>query len=141
MNTATSEQNKAVADGLLATLTATDRVLRHTLLAHWNITGSNFFGLHAALEEQYNELFAAVDEIAERVRTLGIPVPADYAANTAGADAGIDGLLAAHEAAIEAVSAALRIADEIGDEVSAGMLLDRVALHQKTLWMLKSAVG
>ena len=141
MTHATEEQNAAVIDGLLGALTATDRTLRHTLLAHWNITGSNFFGLHAALEEQYTELFAAVDEIAERIRTLGTAVPAGYAADTAEADSGIAGLVGAHKEAIETLGGALRTANEVGDEVSAGLLLDRVALHQKTLWMLESATG
>ncbi len=139
--TTTPEQSKAVVDALLGALTATDRVLRHTLLAHWNVTGTNFFGLHAALEEQYNELFAAVDAVAERVRTLGTPVPSDYAADTNGADNGVAGLLVAHEDALKAVGSALQVANEVGDEVSAGLLLDRVAVHQKTLWMLRSTVG
>ena len=133
-----------VIEALGKTLLATDAVLRRTQLAHWNVTGPQFFGLHAALEVQYQDLFAALDVIAERIRSLGASVSSDYAAGP-GASAGegdvIDQLVAVHDTAVEAFQSAINVANDIGDEVTSGLLLDRLEFHQKTLWMLKATRG
>ncbi len=137
----TTSTNAPVIDALGRTLLATDAVLRRTQLAHWNVTGPQFFGLHAALETQYQDLFAALDEIAERIRALGSAVTSDYAAPSTATDGDgdvIDQLVSVHEAAIAAFVSAASVAGDAGDEVTQGMLLDRLQFHQKTLWMLKA---
>ncbi len=136
----TNSTAKHVVEALAGTLSATDSVLRRTQLAHWNVTGPQFFGLHAALETQYQDLFAALDAIAERIRALGTLVPNDYAAggSAGGSDDVIESLIAVHEKAIAKFDAASNVASQAADEVTAGLLLDRLDFHQKTLWMLRA---
>jgi len=138
-----TDSNKAtVVNAVAETLTATDAVLRRTQLAHWNVTGPQFFGLHAALEQQYTDLFTAVDALAERIRALGQLVPSDYASGfSAGSDDVIDGLVDAHEDALGKFDRGAKAASDAGDEVTAGLMLDRLDFHQKTLWMLKATKG
>ena len=138
----TNENKATVVAAVNGTLTATDAVLRRTQLAHWNVTGPQFFGLHAALEEQYNDLFVAVDALAERIRALGQLVPADYSSGfSAGSSDVIEGLIDAHENALGKFQSGSQAASDAGDEVTAGLMLDRLEFHQKTLWMLQATKG
>ena len=116
---------------------------------HWNVEGPSFLELHAKFEEQYNNLWAALDEIAERIRSLGATAPGTLAELTAlagtapkpaqSADAMVDALIAGHAALIEALRAGISAAQEAGDEVSAGLLTDRLAWHEKEVWMMKAS--
>ncbi|MEM6639337.1 MAG: DNA starvation/stationary phase protection protein [Pseudomonadota bacterium] len=137
----TGNPQSPVIAALGRALLATDATLRRTQLAHWNVTGPQFFGLHAALESQYHNLFGALDDLAERIRALGAQVSSDYV-SAPGKPVGdgdvIDELVQTHDEAVEAFKAASAIAAETGDEVTAGMILDRLEFHQKTLWMLKA---
>jgi starvation-inducible DNA-binding protein len=99
--------------------------------------------MHAALEEQYMDLFQALDDLAERIRTLGAMVPASFARRD-GADEGGDlvgNLIAAHELAVKSFGEAIEVADDADDDVTEGLLLDRLGFHQKTLWMLRASRG
>ncbi|MGA2555449.1 MAG: DNA starvation/stationary phase protection protein [Verrucomicrobiota bacterium] len=120
-----------------------------THLAHWNVEGPGFFALHTAFQTQYEELFTAIDEIAERVRALG-----DYA--TGGLDAlarkaqmkefaaplpqedYVRQLLAANEKLVADAERARDVAGAANDLESQDLMIGRITLHQKTIWMLKS---
>lgn len=120
-----------------------------THLAHWNVEGPGFFALHTAFQTQYEELFVAVDEIAERIRALGA-----YATGGLGAlaktaqmkefvsplpqEGYVRALLAANEKLVKDAEVARDLAGEVNDPESQDLMIGRITLHQKTAWMLKS---
>ncbi len=116
---------------------------------HWNVEGKDFFGLHQAFMTQYTELEAAVDTIAERIRALGAYAPASYKEYVAIAGvkevpmpkdvAGIaKDLLVAHESLIKQAKKLSADAAEASDSATQALADDRTAIHEKTVWMLKS---
>lgn len=116
---------------------------------HWNVTGPQFDTLHKVFEAHYNELWVATDELAERVRSLGHMAPGSYrefAELTAlddepgnpGADDMIRSLVRGHETVIRRIRAALPTAQGAADESTAALLGDRLRVHEKTAWMLRS---
>ncbi len=120
-----------------------------THLAHWNVEGPNFFELHKAFQEQYEELFEAVDEIAERVRAL--EAYAIGGLNRLGRTAGMDefsapmpqkdyvaGLIVAHEKLIDDLGRARHLSGEMDDLETQDLMIKRLQQHQKAVWMLKS---
>jgi starvation-inducible DNA-binding protein len=120
--------------------------------AHWNVTGPEFFQLHAAFGEQYEALFEAADELAERLRALGARAPgsiADLARRSTlpGAPDANDGaslvktLYEDHRRLSRAASAGIAAAQAAGDEATADLLVGRVEEHDKTAWMLSSVVA
>jgi starvation-inducible DNA-binding protein len=116
---------------------------------HWNVTGPRFNDLHAMFMAQYSELWLAVDLIAERIRSLGAPAPGSYAAfarltvieeadGVPSADAMVRQLLAGHEAVCRTAREVLAVADTNGDQVTVDLLTQRLQVHEKTAWMLRS---
>lgn len=116
---------------------------------HWNVTGPMFNSLHLMFEGQYTELWDALDEIAERIRALGHPAPyggANFAAlasikETQGVPAAMDmvrELVAGHEAVARTARQAFDLADEANDQPTADLLTQRLQIHEKTAWMLRS---
>ncbi|MEZ5892189.1 MAG: DNA starvation/stationary phase protection protein [Parvularculaceae bacterium] len=140
----------SVAAALNATLADTYSLYMKTHAYHWNVTGPQFNTLHLMFETQYREMWAALDEIAERVRALGVFAPTsgkqfaelsaiDNAETTPPkADAMIKTLLADHETLIKRARAGLETAEEAGDAASADLLTTRIQLHEKTAWMLRA---
>jgi starvation-inducible DNA-binding protein len=120
-----------------------------THLAHWNVEGPGFFALHTAFQTQYEELFTAVDEIAERVRARGAYAVGGLGnlAKQAGLkefsspleqDEYVRLLLAANEKLVADAANARDLAGAVNDPESQDLMIERVTLHQKTIWMLKS---
>ncbi len=118
---------------------------------HWNVTGPNFASLHALFEEQYNDLFAANDELAERIRALGAKAPgklvtyADLASIIEGdenldAAAMVQDLANDQDKIIVTLNATLKAAQDAADEVTVGIITDRLTVHEKNAWMLKSSL-
>jgi starvation-inducible DNA-binding protein len=116
---------------------------------HWNVTGPMFQTLHLMFEQQYNELWLAVDLVAERIRALGLPAPGtsqQIAMLTAikeddavpRAEVMIRRLLEGHETVVRTARAAFRIADEVHDQPTCDLLTQRMQVHEKTAWMLRS---
>ncbi len=116
---------------------------------HWNVTGPMFQTLHVMFETQYTELALAVDLIAERVRALGEPAPGTYAdflrltsikepAGVPNARDMIHQLVEGHEAVIRTARSAFAAVEKAHDEASADLLTQRLQLHEKTAWMLRS---
>jgi starvation-inducible DNA-binding protein len=116
---------------------------------HWNVTGPMFQTLHSMFEMQYTELAMAVDAIAERIRALGLPAPGSYAAferlasvpDTDGVPKALEMvklLVEAHETVIRTAREVVRAAEEAGDQATADLGTQRLQLHEKTAWMLRS---
>ena len=116
---------------------------------HWNVTGPMFTTLHTLFETQYTELALAVDEIAERIRTLGAPAPGTYGeftelsqvTETQGKPKAEDMIRILVEDSAKIVACAQKViekAEASGDQASADLAIRRVDLHQKNAWMLRS---
>ncbi len=141
-----------VIDALRQVVADTYALIGQTHICHWNVRGPSFFSLHTAFELQYTELFTAVDEIAERIRALGALAPGGL--SNLAAMAGIDEieedapaqdmvnhLINAHEKLLVDLATARDLAGEAGDTESEDLMIGRMQLHQKTVWMLKSYLG
>lgn len=141
--------DKSVVNALRQVVADTYALLGQLHLCHWNVEGPNFFALHNAFEEQYNELFTAVDEIAERIRALGAYAPGGLGnlAKMAGmqeieenakASAMVEHLARAHNKLINDAILARDVAAEKGDKETEDLMISRIESHQKSLWMLES---
>jgi starvation-inducible DNA-binding protein len=147
-----------VADALQGLLKDTYALYLLTHNYHWNVEGPKFVSLHTLFEQQYTELFAAIDEIAERIRALDayalpnhypdilntvakLATPLTQVKNKdAAANQMITNLIALHERVVESAQIAKHLADDVDDEESEDIAIARVQLHQKTLWMLRSII-
>ena len=141
--------NKSVIDALRIVVADSYALIGQTHLCHWNVRGSSFFSLHQAFEEQYNELFQAVDEIAERIRAMGALAPGGLSnlAKMAGikeikedasAKEMVKSLIDANKKLLGDLKAARDCADKEGDSETEDLMIARIQVHEKTLWMLKS---
>lgn len=119
---------------------------------HWNVRGPNFQSLHVLLEGQYQEEWAALDDIAERIRALGELAPMGYGAfgNLSSLKDGnpeneweamLAELKADNETVIRTLRDAVPIADDAGDEATADLLTQRLQAHEKHAWMIRSTLG
>lgn len=127
-------------------------LIGQTHICHWNVRGPGFFALHTAFEEQYTELFAAVDEIAERIRALGALAPGGLAnlsemagmqeiAEDASAEQMVEHLARCNRQLVEHASTARDLAAGTGDSESEDLMIARIQVHQKHIWMLDSYLG
>ncbi|WP_109124054.1 Dps family protein [Dyella sp. C11] len=116
---------------------------------HWNITGPQFNSLHTMFETQYNELWLAADEVAERIRTLDVFAPGSYSQfgklSSIKEEPGVPDwkdmvgqLVEGHEIAAHTARQVIKVADEGGDEGTADIVTGRLKEHEKTAWMLRS---
>jgi starvation-inducible DNA-binding protein len=142
-------QRQAIADGLSRMLADTYTLYLQTHNFHWNVTGPMFNTLHLMFETQYTELALAVDLIAERIRSLGFPAPATYSEyakltsipETSGvpkAEEMIKLLVEGQEAVVRTARSVFPVVDEAHDEPTADLLTQRMQLHEKNAWMLRS---
>jgi len=151
INIGISDANRAaIAAGLSKLLADTYTLYLTTHNFHWNVTGPMFNTLHAMFMEQYTELWNAVDPIAERIRSLGHPAPGSYAqfgelasikdapATPPKAMEMVRILVEGHEAVAKTARKIFPIADEAGDQPTADLLTQRLDVHEKTAWMLRS---
>ena len=115
---------------------------------HWNVVGSNFVALHQLFGDQYQELFTAIDEIAERIRSFGVLVEADllyFSQNSQitvpkksnNAEKMVSDLATGHQTIIDSLLEAIKIAQDNKDEGTADLFIRRIQVHQKALWMLQ----
>ena len=143
------EDRIAVAEQLKKLLADSYTLYLQTHNFHWNVTGPQFRELHLMFEEHYNELAIAVDDIAERIRTLGVAAPGTYKAFAElSAIKEIDGVPSAtemvviltqsHEQVVKTCRQALKAAQQTEDESSAALISDRMRVHEKTAWMLRA---
>ena len=143
------EERRGIAEGLSRLLADSYTLYLKTHNFHWNVTGPMFTTLHTLFEQQYTELAAAVDEIAERIRALGFPAPGSYRqysqlsaieeeTGTPDAREMLRQLVVGQETVVRTAREIFPVADESGDEPTADLLTQRMQLHEKNAWMLRS---
>jgi starvation-inducible DNA-binding protein len=137
-----------VAKALEQTLSDTYALYTKTHGYHWNVEGPRFSQLHLLFETQYNELWASLDLMAERIRALGHYAPSGESIggkSSIKADNGVPGdeqmlanLAAGNEAVVKSARAALMTAEDVGDQATADLMTQRVAAGEKAAWMLRA---
>lgn len=139
----------AIAKHLSKLLADTYSLYLKTHSFHWNVTGPQFNSLHLMFETQYNELWTAADEVAERIRTLDVFAPGSYSQfgklTSIKEEPGVpewkemvSQLVEGHEIASATARDTIKAADSAGDEGTADMVTGRLMAHEKTAWMLRS---
>ncbi len=164
MQTADSQQSKApvnigieesdrqaIAEGLSRLLADTYSLYLKTHYFHWNVTGPMFHSLHQMFEQQYTELAQAVDDIAERIRTLGEVAPGSYSQfaelssvpetrEVPEATEMVRLLVEGNETVVRTARSAFPAAERANDEATADLITERMRTHEKTAWMLRSMI-
>ena len=143
------EDREKIAGALSHLLADTYSLYLKTHSFHWNVTGPQFNSLHLMFEQQYNALWLAADEIAERIRTLDMPAPGSYSQfgklTSIKEEAGVPGWLdmvkqlqEGHEIAAATARHTVKLAEDAGDQGTADLATGRLKDHEKTAWMLRS---
>ena len=146
------EDRKEIAEGLSKMLADTYTLYLKTHNYHWNVTGPMFNTLHLMFEQQYVELAEAVDLIAERIRSLGYPAPGSYkefaqltqirdSEEMPDAEGMIRSLVSGQETVVKTARSVFPVVDKANDEVTADLLTQRMQIHEKTAWMLRSLLA
>jgi len=140
---------KPVAQGLTGVLADTYRMIFKTHAYHWNVEGPMFFSVHNLTEVQYEDMFAAADTIAERIRALGQLAPMQMSEimdasvikdlpKVASAQAMVEDLVSDHEKVAKRLHDVVELAEKHKDPVTADLLTGRSAFHEKAAWMLRA---
>ena len=143
--------NKPVTEALKRVLADTYGLMVKTQNYHWNVEGPNFPGLHALFMTQYSELFLAVDVIAERIRALGEKAPGSYGEfsrlskvrdgdGEAESDAMVKDLYDTNLLVLASIKKAFAAAEKAGDDATLDVLTQRIGVHEKAAWMLRSSL-
>lgn len=145
-----AEKCLEIAQGLSRLLAETYTLYLKTHKYHWNVTGQMFQPLHSLFEEHYTALASAVDEIAERIRVMGVKAPGSYTEFaklshikedpdlTTRSSAMIENLLQDHQQVVKTAKNVLTLLEGANDEGTVSLLGSRIEYHEKTAWMLKS---
>ena len=144
-----AKQREEIAQGLSRVLADTYTLYLKTHNFHWNVTGPMFQTLHLMFEAHYNELALAVDLVAERIRALGFPAPGTYkqfiALSAIHEEDGVPKaqdmirkLVEAHETVARTARQVFKAADGASDQPTCDLLTQRMQVHEKTAWMLRS---
>jgi len=154
VNTGLGDQARdSISRGLTEILASTFTLALKTQNFHWNVVGPRFHGLHAQFEEQYTDLYDAADALAERIRALGHVAPGSLAAFASqsvveeapdvppAANDMVVVLAKDHDTLSRTIRGKISDAAEAGDEVTVGLLTDRLGIHEKTAWMLRSSAA
>ncbi|TDR43068.1 starvation-inducible DNA-binding protein [Tahibacter aquaticus] len=146
------KDREAIAKGLSRLLADSYTLYLKTHGFHWNITGPMFNSLHLMFETQYNELWLALDPIAERIRSLDQAAPASgaqfAALSSIKEESGVPEwrdmvaqLVDGHETVARTAREAFKLADEASDQPTADLTTQRMQAHEKTAWMLRSLLA
>ena len=147
------EQRKRLAASLTGMLADAFMLLVKTQGFHWNVVGPLFVSLHELTEQQYQDLFGAIDKMAERIRALGYPAPtsiADLMPHSALAEAHgsnfsaeqmVSALISDHETVSRRLRDAVEVAEDLRDAATADMLTERLQVHEKAIWMLRAIIA
>lgn len=146
-----AEDRAKLASGLRAVLGDTYALYVKTHGYHWNVTGPRFKSLHELFMTQYTELWTALDEIAERLRSIGELAPGSTEAllehasikpdnSNPDAEAMVQNLAKGHDILSTTLKKALDAANDVGDDVTVDLFTQRMAVSQKTAWMLRSSL-
>ena len=147
-----AEDRQKIADGLSQLLADSYTLYLKTHNYHWNVEGPLFNTLHLMFEQHYTELATAVDEIAERIRALGVKAPGSYAAYSTltsvnegtgdeSAEDMIRELVKGQETVVRTAREAFAAAEAASDEPTADLLTQRMQIHEKNAWMLRSMLA
>ena len=145
------ESRHKIVDGLSRLLADSYMLYLKTQNFHWNVKGPQFQSLHLTFESQYLDLAAAVDLIAERIRALGFPAPATYREfskltsvtepeGVPVANDMVHELVESHETVIRTAREVFLITEQTNDQATLEMLTERMAIHEKAAWMLRSTL-
>ncbi len=148
-NGISAKDRARIAEGLAKLLADTYTLYLQTHNFHWNVKGRMFNTLHTMFMAQYTELWNAVDPIAERIRALGFPAPGTYAqfgklssvkevAGVPKAEEMVALLITGHDTVARTARALLPAADDANDQPTMDLLTQRLDIHEKTAWMLRS---
>lgn len=151
INTGVKDE-RAVAGGLANVLSDTYRLLIKSHVYHWNVEGPQFYSIHNLTEEQYTDLFAAADVLAERIRALGVMAPVEVSSVVEGsvvretvskltAKEMVEDLAADHERMAHRLHALIELAEKQNDPVTADLATARSAFHEKAAWMLRATAA
>lgn len=144
--------NRAAAESLSIVLSDTYVLMIKTQNVHWHVVGSSFVGIHTLSEQQYNELFTAIDEIAERIRALGYSAPASMTdfiklsrikEGVIGSDPAsmVQTLISANQEMAKLLRKEIDVMDDLDDYGSEDLLVGRLKVHEKVAWMWQSMLG
>ena len=142
-------ERRAIAEGLSALLADSYTLYLMTHNFHWNVTGPQFNSLHAMFMGQYTEQWNAIDVIAERIRAVGFPAPGTYGEfarltsirepeGVPDANEMVRQLVVAQEATARTARNLFPVVDAARDQPTADVLTQRINVHEKTAWMLRS---
>ncbi len=145
-------QRLAIAEGLSQLLADSYTLYLQTHNFHWNVVGPHFRELHLMFQEQYTELSVAVDDIAERIRALGVAAPGTYQAfsrlskikeveGVPNATDMVQILTTGHEQIVKTCRGVLKLSQAADDESTSSLASDRMRVHEKTAWMLRAVAG
>ena len=148
-NPGNASDREKIVKGLSRVLADTYVVYLKTHNFHWNVTGPMFNTLHLMFMGQYNELWLALDLIAERIRSLGHFVPSlesvgekstlkHDTASSLSEDQMLGNLAAGNEAVVKSARSALKLAEDAGDQATADLMTQRVSVGEKAAWMLRA---
>ncbi|HEY8079170.1 MAG TPA: Dps family protein [Labilithrix sp.] len=144
-----ADKRKRIAGELSKVLADTYTLYLQTHNFHWNVTGPQFQTLHLMFEQHYGELALAVDLLAERIRALGFPAPATYREfgkltsieevdGVPKATEMVQRLVKGHETVARTARATFSVAEDANDQPTCDLITQRLQLHEKTAWMLRS---
>lgn len=145
------KERKQVSKGLSKLLADSYLLYLKTQNYHWNVTGKMFQPLHTLFEEQYKDLAEAVDAIAERIRALGEFAPGSFSSfskvtsikeenSIPTAEEMIHNLVVGHETVISTAREIINLCDEAEDDVTVDLMVERMQIHEKYAWMLRSMI-
>lgn len=146
------ESRRTIAEGLSRLLADEYTLYLKTHSFHWNVTGPMFNTLHLMFEQHYTEAAQAVDLVAERIRALGFPAPGTYqqfaGLSSIAEETGVPDwkemvrqLVQGHEACVKTARGVFPSAEGASDEPTCDLLTQRMQLHEKTAWMLRSLLA
>ena len=146
------DNKEAVVKALRQVVADSYALIGQTHICHWNVRGASFFSLHTAFEGQYTELFTAVDEVAERIRALGALAPGGLSnlasmssiteiAEDASAEDMVKHLTSAHQTLVKSLQVARDLASAAQDNETEDLMVGRIQIHEKAIWMMKSFLG
>ena len=146
------EHRRKLAGHLSQVLADSMMLMIKTQVYHWNVVGPLFKPIHDLTEEQYNDLFAAADEIAERIRALGFPAPVSFTdlipktnlleeSGMRSAHDMLAQLVDDHEKIVRNIRESAELAEEFNDFVTHDLLVERMAVHEKAIWMLRAMIA
>ena len=146
------DARERLADELAKAVAGTYRLFIMTQGVHWNVQGPLFYSVHKLTEEQYTDMFEAIDELAERIRAIGFPAPQSVAALTTSVDlqepevggelhGQIETLIAANERIALGMRSAVALAEEHHDVKTADLLTERIGVHEENVWMLRAMIA